>query len=131
MYSNWRFFQMIISNIERVVAKVDLTIGANYSSLSMDSADESKIFAIIRSEYELLVKYISEIKNEKELFIHSFEYSLIKHRFAYLDPLNYLQVALIKKQRESQQNSKKTDINIEAQIHLTINGISSGLRNTG
>jgi len=42
-----------------------------------------------------------------------------------------LQVALIKKQRESQQNSKKTDINIEAQIHLTINGISSGLRNTG
>jgi phosphoenolpyruvate carboxylase len=55
----------------------------------------------------------------------------IKNRFAYLDPLNHLQVELIKRHRSWKDDGKKVDIRVHRGIHLTINGIAAGLRNTG
>ncbi|MCK6435345.1 MAG: phosphoenolpyruvate carboxylase, partial [Aquabacterium sp.] len=114
-------------NMEMVLAKSDLAVASRYARLAADKKRGQAIFAAIRDEWKLTMKHWLAISGQKLLLESNPELArAIKNRTPYLDPLNHLQVELIKRHREGQ-----TDERIKRGIHLTINGISAGLRNTG
>ena len=127
MAREWPFFRVLLSNMEMVLAKTDLAIGARYSRLAADRARGKAIFSRIRAEWELTCRHLLAITGQKRLLeAQPGLREALKRRLPYIDPLNHLQVELIKRHREGQ-----TDERIKRGIHLSINGISAGLRNTG
>ena len=127
MAREWPFLRTVLSNVEMVLAKADLAIGARYAALARDRRRGSAIMAAIRREATLTTRHLLAIRGQRQLLesnpdlLHA-----LKHRLPYIDPLNHLQVELIKRHRAG-----ITDERIKRGIHLTINGISAGLRNTG
>ncbi len=127
MAREWPFFRTLLSNIEMVLAKVDLAIGARYARLARDRRRGTAILATIRREWTLTRRHLLTISGRRQLLDSNPELlNALKHRLPYIDPLNHLQVELIKRHRAG-----ITDERIKRGIHLTINGISAGLRNTG
>jgi phosphoenolpyruvate carboxylase len=127
MARDWPFFRALLSNMEMVLAKADLAIGGRYAQLALDRRRGSAIMATIRNESKLAIRHLLAITGQKHLLeIHAELHQSLRHRLPYIDPLNHLQVELIKRHRAGE-----TDERIKRGIHLTINGISAGLRNTG
>ncbi len=127
MLARWPFFRALTSNMEMVLAKSDLAIASRYARLAADKKRGQAIFAAIRDEWKLTMKHWLAISGQKQLLESNPELArAIKNRTPYLDPLNHLQVELIKRHRAG-----RTDDRTRRGIHLTINGISAGLRNTG
>ncbi len=127
MLTDWPFFRALTSNMEMVLAKTDMGIASRYAQLASDRRRGAAIFAAIQTEWKLTVKHWLAISGQKSLLEASPELArTLRNRMPYLDPLNHLQVELIKRHREG-----KTDERGKRGIHLTINGISAGLRNTG
>jgi phosphoenolpyruvate carboxylase len=118
---------MLLSNMDMVLAKSSIAIASRYADLVPDEELRNKIFGRIRHEWELVVRMLFEIMGQERLLQGNplLERS-VRHRFPYLDPLNHVQVELLKMHRA--QNS---DERVLRGIQLTINGISAGLRNTG
>ncbi|MFN9805732.1 MAG: phosphoenolpyruvate carboxylase [Betaproteobacteria bacterium] len=130
MARSWPFFRMLTSNMEMVLAKSDLSVASRYVRLASDPARARAIFATISAEWKLTVKHWLTISGQRALLESNPELARnIKNRLPYLDPLNHLQVELIKRHREGRSDGG--DERIKRGIHLTINGISAGLRNTG
>ena len=127
MYKQWPFFETLIANLDMVLAKTDLGIASRYAELVPDKEFREAIFGRIRAEYELTKKAVLTVTGEGDFLGSnvSLERSL-KNRLPYLDPLNHLQVELIKRYR-----SGRTGERVRRGIHLTINGIAAGLRNSG
>jgi phosphoenolpyruvate carboxylase len=129
MLARWPFFRALTSNMEMVLAKTDLAIGGRYAALARDRARGRAIFASIRNEWALTMRHWLALSGQKHLLESNPTLARnIRNRLPYLDPLNHLQVELIKRHRSG---SDATDERIRRGIHLTINGISAGLRNTG
>lgn len=127
MLTAWPLFKTLISNMDMILAKTDLIIAACYSELVLDEALRNTVFERIKKEHTLTNHAISLIlRNTERLANNPTLANSIKSRLPYLDPLNHLQVALIKRHR-----SGETDVLVKRAIHLTINGIAAGLRNTG
>jgi len=127
MARDWPFFRTLLSNMEMVLAKADLAIGGRYAQLAQNRRRGAVIMAAIRSEWRLATRHLLVITGQKHLLEKSPELQqALRHRLPYIDPLNHLQVELIKRHRAG-----VTDERIKRGIHLTINGISAGLRNTG
>jgi phosphoenolpyruvate carboxylase len=127
MLAHWPFFRALTSNMEMVLAKSDLAIAGRYAKLAADPKRGAAIFAAIRAEWQSTMKHWLAISGQKQLLeTNPVLARNIRNRLPYLDPLNHLQVELIKRHREGH-----TDERIKRGIHLTINGISAGLRNTG
>lgn len=127
MLADWPLFKTLISNMDMILAKTDLTIAACYSSLVEDVTLRNTIFNRIKHEHALTSQALNLILQSNERLANNPALACsIKNRLPYLDPLNHLQVALIKKYRAG-----ATDDLIKRAIHLTINGIAAGLRNTG
>ncbi len=127
MAREWPFFRTLLSNMEMVLAKADLAIGGRYARLLPDRRRGATILAAIRSEWKLTTRHLLAITGQKQLLdSHPQLQQSLRHRLPYIDPLNHLQVELIKRHRAG-----VTDERIKRGIHLTINGISAGLRNTG
>jgi len=113
--------------MDMMLAKTDLTIAACYSELVQDETLRIPIFERIQKEHALTNQALNLIlQNTERLANNPTLANSIKNRLPYLDPLNHLQVALIKRHR-----SGETDVLVKRAIHLTINGIAAGLRNTG
>ncbi len=127
MYKKWPYFQTIVANLEMVLAKTDLGIASRYAELVADVELRESIFGRIRGEWELTKKAVLGITGEGDFLSANapLERSL-KNRLPYIDPLNHLQVELIKRYR-----SGRTGERVRRGIHLTINGIAAGLRNSG
>ncbi len=127
MYKHWPFFQTLIANLDMVLAKADMGIASRYAELVPDKKLREAIFGRIRAEYELTKKAVLATTGEGDFLAAnvSLERSL-KNRLPYIDPLNHLQVELIKRYR-----SGRTGERVRRGIHLTINGIAAGLRNSG
>jgi phosphoenolpyruvate carboxylase len=127
MYKRWPFLRTIVANLEMVLAKVDLGIASRYAELVPDAALRESIFNRIRAEFELTKKAVLGMTGGGDFLSGnaSLEQSL-KNRLPYIDPLNHLQVELIKRYR-----SGRTGERVRRGIHLTINGIAAGLRNSG
>jgi phosphoenolpyruvate carboxylase len=127
MLTDWPLFKTLISNMDMMLAKTDLTIAACYSELVEDKILRETVFERIKKEHALTSQALDLILQSKERLANNPALAnSIRNRLPYLDPLNHLQVALIKRHR-----SGETDVLIKRAIHLTINGIAAGLRNTG
>ena len=132
MYRQWPFFATLLSNMDMVLAKTDLAIASRYSELVQDVELRERIFKRICEEYGNTLELLQTITgNQERLASNPLLARSIQNRFAYLDPLNHLQVELIKRHRALSKDVGKTDERVHRGIHLSINGVAAGLRNTG
>ena len=127
MHKTWPFFSNLLSNMDMVLAKTDLAVASRYAALVTDKKLRKHVFERIVAEWERTAKVLSEITGKGErLAENPLLARSIKNRFPYLDPLNHLQVELLKRYRAGDTNAR-----VRRGIHLSINGIAAGLRNTG
>ncbi len=127
MVKQWPFFKTLLSNMDMVLAKSDLALASRYSELVTDAKLRKKIFSAIEAEWHRTAHVLSLITGDKHRLEHNPALARsIRHRFPYIDPLHHLQVELIRRYREG-----KADERVQRGIHLSINGIAAGLRNTG
>jgi phosphoenolpyruvate carboxylase len=127
MVRQWPFFKTLLSNMDMVMAKSDLALAALYSELVTNKRLRSKIFSAIEQEWHATAQALSTITGEKNRLANNVALQRsIRHRFPYIDPLHHLQVELVRRYREG-----KADERVQRGIHISINGISAGLRNTG
>ena len=132
MYQEWPFFATLLSNMDMVLAKTDLAVASRYTELVPDKRLRKMIFNRIVTEHERTTTSLSTITGHRErLATNPLLARSIKNRFAYLDPLNHLQVELIKRHRAAAAGESELDQRVKRGIHLSINGIAAGLRNTG
>jgi phosphoenolpyruvate carboxylase len=127
MNAEWPFFRTILSNLDMVLAKADLAVARRYADLVPDQELAKSIFAVIDAEWEKTVRALEEITGEKQRLSDNPSLARsIAHRFAYIAPLNHLQVELLRRWRAGQMDEKA-----RRGILISINGIAAGLRNTG
>jgi len=127
MYREWPFFQMLLSNMDMVLAKSDIAIASRYAELVSDTALCDRIFSRLRAEWQTTVDALLTIMGQESLLESSpLLLRSIRNRFPYLDPLNHMQIELLKRYRAGD-----TDDDVVTGIHLTINGLASGLRYSG
>jgi phosphoenolpyruvate carboxylase len=127
MNKTWPFFATLLSNMDMVLAKTDLAVASRYAELVTDKKLRKKVFSLIVAEWERTSAALSEITGHAHrLATNPLLARSIKNRFPYLDPLNHLQVELLKRHRAGHDDQR-----VGRGIHLTINGIAAGLRNTG
>jgi phosphoenolpyruvate carboxylase len=131
MYRQWPFFRTLLSNLDMVMAKSDLRIAARYVELVDDKRTAKRIFGEVKAEWERTQEALAAITGEaSRLQSNPALARSIEHRFPYLDPLNHLQVELMRRYRTRREGAPEND-RLQRGIHLSINGIAAGLRNTG
>jgi phosphoenolpyruvate carboxylase len=131
MYRQWPFFRTLLSNLDMVLAKSDLRIAARYVELVDDKRLGKRIFGAIKAEWERTQQALAQITGEADrLQSNPALARSIEHRFPYLDPLNHLQVELMRRYRQRREGDPSNE-RMQRGIHLSINGIAAGLRNTG
>jgi phosphoenolpyruvate carboxylase len=131
MHKQWPFFRTLLSNLDMVLAKSDLRIAARYVELVEDKKLGKRIFAAIKAEWDRTHDALSLITNEPErLQSNPALARSIEHRFPYLDPLNHLQVELMRRYRNRKDGDPANE-RLQRGIHISINGVAAGLRNTG
>jgi phosphoenolpyruvate carboxylase len=128
MYKKWPFFQSTIDNLQMALMKADTTTAKEYLSLVEEQGMAERIFTNIGEEYERTKAILLSITEDNELLDHTpnIKESVFR-RNPYVDPLNFLQVELIKQLRKQDEPSEE----LLTEVLLTISGISAGLRNTG
>ncbi|GGX79047.1 phosphoenolpyruvate carboxylase [Massilia dura] len=132
MAAHWPFFATLLSNMDMVFAKTDLAIASRYAELVADKELRERIFKRIGDEYRQTLEVLETITGVTErLAGNPLLARSIQNRFPYLDPLNHLQVELIKRRRALAADADNTDPRVNRGIHLSINGVAAGLRNTG
>jgi phosphoenolpyruvate carboxylase len=132
MGKEWPFFATLLSNMDMVLAKTDLAIASRYAELVPDAALRERIFKRISDEYGETLRCLEAVTgNEERLVNNPLLARSIQNRFAYLDPLNHLQVELIQRHRALTREPGQVDERVHRGIHLSINGVAAGLRNTG
>ena len=132
MAAEWPFFSTLLSNMEMVLAKTDLRIASRYADLVSDPELRERIFARIEAEHSRTLERLAQIRGTRSLLVQQSELEQsLHHRLPYIDPLNHLQVELLRRGRALQAQGQSLDARLQRGIHLTINGVASGLRNTG
>lgn len=128
MYLKWPFFQSTVDNLQMALMKADITTAKEYLSLVEDKEIADRIFANILEEYERTKEILLKITGDNELLDHTPNIKdSVFRRNPYVDPLNFLQVELIKELRQQEEPNEE----LLTEVLLTISGISAGLRNTG
>ena len=131
MHRQWPFFRTLLSNLDMVLAKSDLRIAERYVELVDDKRSGKRVFALIRAEWQRAGDALALITGETQrLQSNAALARSIEHRFPYLDPLNHLQVELLRRTR-GQRGDEPGHERAQRGIHISINGIAAGLRNTG
>ena len=132
MYQNWPYFDSLINNLQMVSLKADMEIASQYLHLVKDQEKGKQIFDNIREEFELTKKMIIKVTKQENLLDNSphVQTSIIR-RNPYIDPLNLIQVELLKQWRKLGRPEDLSPIGLQRALLQTINGIAAGLRNTG
>jgi len=127
MHREWPFFATLLSNMDMVLAKTDLAIASRYAALVGDEELREQIFPRIRAEHRSTVHNLLAVTGSSGLLqANPLLARSIRNRFPYLDPLNHIQVELLSRYRSGDHEELT-----KRGIHLTINGIAAGLRNSG
>jgi len=128
MQRDWPFFASLLGNMEMVLAKSDIAIAGRYAGLVEDPALAAAIFPRIQAEHAATVDAVLRITGQAELLDASPQLKdALRNRFPYLDPLNHVQVELLRRYRHGDDDDER----IRRAIRLSINGIAAGLRNSG
>ncbi|MEI2416316.1 phosphoenolpyruvate carboxylase [Orrella sp. JC864] len=131
MAREWPFFRTLLSNMEMVLAKTDLAIAARYAELVPQKALRGRIFGTISQEHARTLAALGQITQRALLADNPVLAASLRERFAYIDPLNALQVEVLRRHRAGARRQGGGDERIQRAVHLTINGIAAGLRNSG
>ena len=127
MERQWPFFRTLLSNMDMVLAKSDLALAWRYAELVSDARLRKKIFATIEAEWQRTAAALAQITGDKQRLSNNAALQRsMRHRFPYIDPLHHLQVELVRRYRAGQADER-----VQRGIHISINGIAAGLRNTG
>jgi phosphoenolpyruvate carboxylase len=127
MHRRWPFFRSMLSNMSMVLAKTDLAIASRYADLVTDAAVREAIYPRLAAEHRRTVHWLLQVTGQSGLLDDNPTLARsIRNRFPYLDPLNHVQIELLRRYRAGQ-----TDVRTKRGIHLTINGLAAGLRNSG
>ena len=127
MYRDWAFFNVMLSNMDMVLAKSDFGIARRYAELVQDVDLRDRIFRRIEEEWELSVKWLLKISDQTYLLEKNPALSRsVQSRSPYIDTLNHLQIELMQRYRCGNHDEQ-----LKRSILQTINGISAGLRNSG
>jgi phosphoenolpyruvate carboxylase len=134
MYRRWPYFRTVIDNLEQVLAKTDLHIGARYAEIAKGMSGTSEIFVRIEKEFQRTLRAVLDVSGERVLLARDPALrAAIDLRTPYLDILSRLQVELLERKRAGRglDGGDLDSERVERAIQLTINGIAAGLRNTG
>jgi phosphoenolpyruvate carboxylase len=127
MYREWPFFRSVLSNLDMVLAKTDLAIASRYAELVPSERLRKDIFGRLSDEWHRARRWLTAITGNAELLADNPTLARsIRNRFPYLDPLNHVQVELLRRYRAGERDER-----LLRMIHLTINGLAAGLRNSG
>ncbi|MEO5764197.1 MAG: phosphoenolpyruvate carboxylase [Casimicrobiaceae bacterium] len=127
MQARWPFFKSVMSNMTMVLAKTDLAVASRYAELVDDPAVRDAVFPRIVDEHARTIRHCLAITQQSTLLEDNPTLARsIRNRFPYLDPLNHLQIELLRRYRAGD-----ADPRTRRAIHLTINGLAAGLRNSG
>jgi phosphoenolpyruvate carboxylase len=127
MWREWPFFRAMLSNLDMLLAKADLSVAERYRELAAGQPQADAIFGRIRAEFDATVKALFAITGATRfLEANPALARSIRNRFPYLDPLNHLQLELLKRHRAGDAQER-----VRNGIHLSINGLAAGLRNSG
>ena len=127
MAADWPFFRTLVQNLEMVLAKADMSIARRYASLVPDKALAMRIFGAIQSEHDRTRDAVLAITGHDDLLGGQPELDrLISLRMPYVEPLNHVQIELIRRRRAGDDDPR-----VREGILLTINGVAAGLRNSG
>lgn len=131
MYREWQFFQAIVENVQLDLAKTDIGIAELYAGLVEDAVLRNEVFTRVRAEYERTARWVCRIIGQEELMDNSPVLKRsIERRNPYVDPLNFIQVALLRELRQHQPGTPEYDELLQA-VLATINGIAAGMKTTG
>jgi phosphoenolpyruvate carboxylase len=127
MHDDWPFFRTTLSNMDMVLAKSDIAIASRYAELVTDAKLSQSIFSRLRQEWQASIEAVLAITRQQTLLeSNPLLARSIRNRFPYIDPLNHVQIELLRRHRAGD-----TDPGVVQGIHLSINGIAAGLRNSG
>src|SRR4029453_3565863 len=127
MYREWPLFQTLLSNMDMVLGKSNIPIASRYAELVEDTELREAIFPRLRAEWQYTIEILLAITGQQALLDQNpLLARSIRNRFPYLDPLNHVQIELLKRHRAGDP-----DPAVEQGIRLSINGIAAGLRNSG
>jgi len=131
LYAEWPFFASVIDNAEVALAKSDIGIARRYASLVRDRVIRAAVFPLLTDEYNRTVEAVLSITDSRELLDRQPDLQRsLRLRAPYIDPLNYLQVELLRRHRNAPADSPDRH-ETDAALQLSINGIAAGMRNTG
>ncbi|MCV0440645.1 MAG: phosphoenolpyruvate carboxylase [Hydrogenophaga sp.] len=131
MVKQWPFFSTLLSNMDMVLAKSDLALASRYAELVPDKRLRNQVFKAIEAEWQRTADALTLITGVKQRLVNNAALQRsIRHRFPYIDPLHHLQVELVRRHRAGDQGANVDD-RVKRGIHISINGIAAGLRNTG
>jgi phosphoenolpyruvate carboxylase len=127
LYQRWPFFRSVLSNMAQVLAKSDLGLAARYAELVADESLRRRVFGKIADEHQRTIAMYKLITGQEDLLADNPSLARsVFNRFPYLEPLNHLQVELLRRYRSGDDNEF-----VQRGILLTMNGLASALRNSG
>ena len=127
MYQNWAFFRGLLSNMDMVLSKTDMGIASRYAQLVTDEKIRNQVFGMIEAEWKRTTSRLLAINKSSTLLADNPTMARsLNTRLPYIDPLNHLQIMLLERIRAGE-----SDEQLRRAMHITINGIAAGLRNSG
>jgi phosphoenolpyruvate carboxylase len=132
MYQQWPFFRVVIDNAQVSLAKADMSIARLYATLVEEEAIRDQIFGQIERAFQQTRHWILQVTSQRELLDNDpVLQRSVRRRNPYVDPLNFIQVSLLRRLRALPDQESEAAQQILTAIFLTINGIAAGLKNTG
>jgi phosphoenolpyruvate carboxylase len=127
LHRRWPFFRTVLSNMGMVLAKTDLGLAARYAELVPDEDLRHRVFDLISAEHERSLRMLLAVTGDEHLLADNPALARsIRNRFPYLEPLHHLQVEMLRRRRDGDDDEL-----VNRCIQLTINGIATALRNSG
>ncbi len=132
MFEEWPVFSTLLLNMDMVLAKADMGIAERYAGLVEDSALRDRIFPRIKAEYARSRAHLLTITGQRALLDRNpVLRRSITSRFPYLDPLNHVQVEMLRRYRGQTEAEAESSGRVRRGVHISINGVASALRNSG